>query len=1013
MAGVNLSEWAIRHGTLTWFLMTLVVIAGVFSYFRLGQDEDPPFTVKTMIVRAYLPGATIDETMLQLTDRLEKKLQETPDLDYLKSYTLPGETTVYVNLLSSTPKERVPDDWYQVRKKTRDAVSDLPKETVGPFFNDEFGDTYGIIYALTGEGFTHRELKDCAETVRGSLLRVRDVAKVTTIGVQDEKYYVEFSPHTLATLGVSRAAILNALSRQNALTPSGTIDTGREHILVESSGRFADVRDIEDITVYAGDRKIRLGDVAAVRRGLVDPPKPLFRVNGVPAIGIAVSMAKGGDVLRLGENVRTAMRRITASLPAGIDVRQVADQPQVVRQAVGEFKEALFEAVGIVLALSFLSLGLRAGTVVAFSIPLVLAVVFIGMRVAGIDLQRVSLGALIISLGLLVDDATITVESMVSRLESGWDRVRAATYAYTNTAFPMLTGTLVTVFGFIPIGLAKSTAGEYTFSLFAVVGMALLVSWLVAVLFAPPIGERLLKENAGEQGFGGAAQARAFRRALLGVMRYPKMTIAVTLAVFLLSLMALPLVPQQFFPASDRPELLVDLTLHQGVSIRATDGMARRLDAILAKDEDVDHWSTYVGRGAIRFYLPIDEHLPNDFFSQLVVVTRGEEARERVRARLEKTLDEDFPELTARISALELGPPVGWPVQYRLSGPDVDTVRREGEAVSRILAACPGVRKVNTNWGEKGRRIGIRVRQDEARRLGLSTSAVSQAIYSTVEGVSATQVRDDIYLIDVVLRADKAARTDPENLRTLDVPLPNGHSVPLGVLADVVAEQHYPLIWRRDREPTLTVQAETAEGVMPATVVKALEGEISLLERRLPEGCRIETGGTVEESAKSQASVMAAMPLMALLMLIVLMIQLENIRHLVLVLCVAPMGLIGVVGALLITRQPMGFVALLGVVALIGMIVRNSVILVHQIGVEKAGGLGDWDAVVAASVSRFRPIVLTAVTAICGMVPIAPTGFWGPMATAIMGGLLVATVLTLLFLPACYVLWFGIHEKNC
>lgn len=995
------------------FCMMLVAVAGVRAYFHLGQNEDPAFTVKTMVVRAYLPGATMEETLLQLTERLEKKLQETPHLDTLESYTLPGQTTIFVGLRESTDKKIVPDCWYQVRKKAGDIRHELPAETLGPYFDDEFGETYGIIYAFTAaRGFSHRELKDLVEELRGELLRVQDVAKITTIGAQDERFYVTFQPKRLASLGISREALLLAIRQQNALTPAGIVDTGKEQIALESTGRFLSESDLADVLLHAGGRSIRLGDIAEIRRTTADPPQPIFRYNGRDAVGLGLSMQEGGDVLQLEKNMAAAMKRLEAELPVGIEVHLVSNQPRVVREAVAEFLEALFEAVAIVLAISFISLGLRAGTVVAFSIPFVLAFVFLGMELCGIDLQRVSLGALIISLGLLVDDAMITVESMVSRLEAGWPRARAATFAYTSTAFPMLTGTLVTIFGFIPIGLSRSMAGEYTFSLFAVVGMALLVSWFVAVLFAPVIGMKMLKENPGQHEPRPSRPARIFHRMLRLAMRRPRTTVTATLLLFAAAILALPLVPEQFFPSSDRPELLVDMTLRHGVSIRATDEVSKRMDALLKDDPDIAHWSSYVGRGAIRFYLPLDEKLPNDFFAQTVIVTRGNEARERVRKRLQHALDHDFPELLGRISSLELGPPVGWPVQYRIAGRDADLVQHYGRRLAAIMAANADLHTINGNWGAKARKLRLRIRQDEARRLGLSSAGIAQALYSTVSGVTATAVRDNIYLIDVVLRADEESRTSIENLKALDLPLPGGKSVALAAVADIDFVQDYPLVWRRDRLPTLTVQADVRKGVMPATVVRALQRDVQALQEELPPGYRIATGGAVEESEKAQASILATMPVMAILMLFVLMVQLGNFRHLVLVICVAPLGLIGVVLGLLVTRQPLGFVALLGVVAMIGMIIRNSVILVHQIDREKQAGKSDWDALEAAATVRFRPIMLTAVAAILGMAPIAPTVFWGPMANAIMGGLAVATALTLLFLPACYVLWYGLQAPE-
>ena len=1010
MSNVNLSEWAINHRALVTFFMLFVAVAGVNAYLHLGRNEDPEFTIKTMVVQAYLPGATVKETTEQLTDKIEKKLQETPSLDYIRSYTLSGQTTIFIDLLESAEKKEVPDIWYQVRKKIGDIKQEFPSGTVGPFFDDEFGDTYGIIYAFTADGFSHRELKDYVETVRDSLLNVNDVAKIDTLGKQDEKVYVEFSSHKLAKLGLNRAMIVASLQAQNALVPAGVIDTDKEQIIIEPTGKFNSAKDIESVTIYAGQKKIRLSDIATIKHAYSDPPQPLFRVSGKDAIGLAISMRKGGDVIALEKNVAAKMASLHADMPIGIEAHLVANQPKVVHDAVNDFMEALFESVAIVLGISFISLGARAGAVVACSIPLVLTVVFVGMQIMGIDLQRVSLGALIISLGLLVDDAMITVESMVSKLEEGWTKTRAATFAYTSTAFPMLTGTIVTIIGFVPVGFAKSDAGEYTFSLFAVVGIALIVSWFVAVLFAPLIGVKILKENEAHHESHKSKLASKFHEVLLYTMHRPKTTVVWTAAIFVLALAIMPLIPNQFFPSSDRPELLVNMTLRQGVSIKATDDVSKRLDALLQKDPDVDHWSSYIGRGAIRFYLPLDEQLQNDFFAQTVVVAKSAEARERVRARLDKALSEDFPEIVAGLFPLELGPPVGWPVQYRVSGKDPDTVRQYAQQVAEVLATSPDLEKINFNWGDPARKLKIDVKQEEARKLGLSSAAVALSIYTTLSGTSATQVRDSIYLVDVVLRAHKEERLSIDHLRNLSIPLPNGKAVPLSVVATVKYVQDYPLIWRRDRIPTLTVQANTKQDVMPATVVENLHKKIEALNGSLSSGYQIVVGGTVESSTKSQASVMAVMPIMLLLMLAVLMIQLENFHHLFLVMSVAPLGLIGVAFTLFVTREPMGFVAMLGIVALVGMIVRNSVILVHQIEIERHEGQSEWDSVVNAAIMRFRPIMLTAVAAILGMVPIAPTVFWGPMAFAIMGGLAVATVLTLIFLPSLYILWFGIHE---
>ncbi len=1019
MSGFNLTEWAIRHKALAIYFMIVCMLAGVSAYLHLGRNEDPEFTVKTMVVHTEWPGATQEETMQQITDRIEKKLQDTPNLYYLKSYTTAGQSTIFVYLLESTPKKDVPELWYQVRKKVGDIKQTFPQGVVGPFFNDEFGDTYGIIYAFTADGFSRRELRDYAEEARSRLLRVKDVSKAEFLGTQDERIYVEFSTHRLAELGMDRMELVKALIAQNAVVPSGVIQTKNEAILMDVTGRFESEKDLEKVNFSFGGKMLRLGDIATIKRGYADPPQPIFRVNGKEAIGVALSMRTGGDILALEKNLHEAMEEFKAELPVGIETFLVSNQPEVVHDSVNEFMKALWEAIAIVLVISFLNLGLRAGLVVATSIPLVLAIVFITMEILGIDLQRISLGALIIALGLLVDDAMITIESMVSKLEHGWESIKAAIFAYASTAYPRLTGTLVIALGFVPVGFAKSSAGEYTFTLFAVVVIAVLTSWVVAALFTPLIGTMLLKphkvkdedKNKGSHEQGGRFLG-LYRRALLFTMRHAKMTLAITIVVFGISLYLARFVPSQFFPASDRPELVVDLRLRQDASIYATDRASQKLDEILRTDPDVAHWSSYVGRGAIRFYLPLDVQLQNDFFAETIVVTKSLKAREQVKKRLEAALQEKLPEAVVRITPLELGPPVGWQIQYRVSGPDPYKVRELSDKLGGILGTSPDVQNVNFNWMDPIRKLRIRVDQDEARQLGLSSAAVAQMINAAVTGISATQVRDSIYLIDVVVRAEASERMSLETIRTLKIPLPNGRSVPLTELARVEYAQDLPLIWRRDRLPTLTVQALPRDGVLAATAVANLAGKISELKRQLPVGYKIVEGGSVEESAKGQASVLAVFPLMLILMVTVLMISMQNFSRLFLVCSVAPLGVIGVVLALLVTQKPMGFVAMLGTVALIGMIIRNSVILVDQIETEKAAGSGGWDAVVAASMVRFRPIILTAQAMILGMAPIAPTVFWGPMAYAIMGGLAVATLLTLIALPSLYITWFKIREDR-
>ena len=1006
----NLSEWAIRRRSLVTYFMLVIVIAGVASYLRLGRSEDPDFTVKTMVVQVGWPGATVGDTIEQITDRLERKLQETPYLDYLKSYTTAGKATIFVYLKDSTPPAQVPDIWYQVRKKIGDIRNTLPQDILGPGFNDEFGDTYGIVYGFTADGFTHRELRDHVEEVRKQLLQLPDISKVDMLGAQDERVYVEFSTEQLAGLGIDRPALIAALQAQNAVTPAGVVQTGDEKILVRVSGAFQSERDILAVNFVANGRIIRLGDIAHVTRGPADPAQPVFRVNGKEGIGLAIAMRTGGDVLALGHNVARAMTEITAKLPIGIEPTLVADQAKTVEHAVDDFMEALWEAVAIVLAVSLISLGLRAGAVVAISIPLVLAAVFIAMTVCGIDLQRISLGALIIALGLLVDDAMITVESMVTRLDHGDDKESAATFAYSSTALPRLAGTLVTVAGFVPIGFARSAAGEYTFSIFAVVTIALIASWIVAAVFAPLLGVWVLKKPKVAHSAEPGPILRRFRPILELAMRARWVTILVTLGLFGVALYGVRFVPQQFFPASDRPELLVDLQLPQNASIYGIENVSARVDKLLQGDQDVDHWSTYAGQGAVRFYLPLNVQLPNDFFAQAVVVTKGLEQRERVKARLEHALATEFPNLVGRVYPLELGPPVGWPIQYRVSGPEPEQVRTIAFKVAQEIGSAPGTENVNYNWMEPARTIRIRVDQDQARLLGLSSQQLALSLNAVVSGVTATQMRSGIYLVDVLVRASAEQRMSLSTIRTLQVPLPNGRTVPLSQIASVDYDQEYPIVWRRDRRPTVTVQADLVPGTQAATVVQALAPKIAALNAALPIGYRVDVGGTVEESSKAQNSVAAVLPMMLVLILTVLMIQLQSFNRLFLVLSVAPLGLLGVVAALLVADKPLGFVAILGVLALTGMIARNSVILIDQIEREKAQGRDAWDAVVDATMHRFRPILLTASAAILGMVPIAPTVFWGPMAYAIMGGLAVATLLTLIFLPALYVAWFRIKR---
>jgi len=1011
MKSLNLSEWALNHRSVVIYLMIVAVVAGVFSYNRLGRAEDPTFIIKTMVVKAAWPGATIEDTLNQITERLERTLEETPHLDFLRSYTTPGVTTIFVNLEGSASPTQVADTWYHVRKSIRDIQHTLPPGTLGPFFNDEFGDTFGIIYGFTADGFTQRELRDYVEDIRSKLLGLPDVSKIEILGAQDEQIFIEFSMKELASLGIDRSALIGALQAQNSVRPAGIIETGNESVSVRVSGDFRSEADIAAVNFAIGDRMLRLSDIARIRRGFVDPPQPQFRVNGQPAIGLAIAMAEGGDILALGDNIKETMEVLTADLPIGIHPTLVADQAVTVDDAISEFMTSLLQAVAIILVVSFISLGVRPGLIVALSIPLTLAIVFSIMGLMDIDMQRISLGALIIALALLVDDAMTTTDATLNRLAEGDSIFDAATFAFRTYAFAMLAGTLVTIAGFVPVGFAASSAGEYTFSLFAVVSISLIVSWFVAVIFAPLLSAFILSPPKKKADGGGGAVLRWYRGLVTAAIGARWLTIFIILGVFALAILAVRFIPNQFFPSSDRPELLVDLTLPQNASIQASKTVAERFDALLEGDADVDRWSTYVGRGAIRFYLPLDVQLPNDFFSQAVVVAKDVPARERLKKKLEEALSKDFPSVVARVSPLELGPPVGWPVQYRISGPDLSEVREIALKLADIVATSPDAQNVNFDWIEPAREVRIQIDQDEARLLGLSSDALANVLNTVISGISISQVRDDIYLVDVVVRSTDEERASLATLRQLSIPLPNGRTVPLSQFATFEYTQAAPVVWRRDRVPTLTVQADVAPGVLPETIVTALAPDIEVLTKSLPRAYTITVGGTVEESKKSQASVVAVIPLMLLIMITVLMVQLKSFQRLFIALSIAPLGLIGVVGALLLSGRPLGFVAILGILALIGMITKNAVILIGQIESERAAGKPVREAAIDASSARFRPIVLTAISTVLGMIPIAPTVFWGPMAFAIMGGLLVATVLTLIFLPTLYVAWFDGREK--
>jgi multidrug efflux pump len=1003
--GVNLSEWALKHQQMIAFLLLLLSVAGLLAYRSLGQKEDPEFTIKTMVVQAYWPGSSAQQMADQVTDKLEKKLQEVAEIDYTSTYVKPGETQIKVNLREGVPPKAVADVWYQVRKKMGDIGHTLPQGTQGPFFNDEFGDTFGNMYAISGDGFDYADLRRFADAARNEFLRVSDVNKVDLVGKQQEKIYVETSTAKLASLGLDPTLIASTLAQTNAIAAGGTVQTTGERVRLAVSGEFDSVERIRAIGIHAGQRTFRLGDIAEVRRGFVEPAVSKMRFNGNEAIGLAVSMRKGGDVIHLGEQLDQAVHRIQSSLPVGVQIHAVSDQPHVVEHSVFEFKKSLAEAVVIVLAVSFLSLGMRTGLVVALSIPLVLAMTFLTMYLLGIELQRISLGALIIALGLLVDDAIIAVEMMALKLEQGWDKFRAATYAYTATAFPMLTGTLITAAGFLPVGFAKSGTGEYVFSLFQVVGIALVLSWIVAVLFTPYIGFKLLKENAHAAHDEDAVYQRGFyvkfRRFIDFCLVRRRWVIGITLVAFAGSLVLFKAVPQQFFPASDRPELMVDLWMPKASTFEASQREVRQLEALLKGDPDVEAVSSFVGDGAPRFYLGLDAQTPNLNLGEMMVMTKGGEARERVLAKIEKAFDTRFANVRGRANRLENGPPVGYPLQFRVYGNDNAKVRAIAGSVGEIMRGNPHVRRVNEDWGERVKRVQVDVDQDKARALGVSSFQIKQALEASLSGTPITQYREEDQGIDVVARLVGAERTDLNNLKDAKIYVRDGKFVPVSQVARLTLDSEDSELWRRNRIPTLTVRGDVV-GAQAPDVTAALQPKIDALAKKLPLGYGIEVGGATESSAKAQGSVNAVMPATLVVVLVLLMVQLQDMKKMAIVLLTAPLGLIGVSVILAAFRIPFGFVAMLGVIALAGMIIRNSVILVVQIDEDVAAGTPLWTAIVEAALRRLRPIVLTALAAILAMVPLTHSVFWGPMAWAIMGGLAVATVLTLVFLPALY-----------
>jgi multidrug efflux pump subunit AcrB len=1031
--GFNLSSWTLRHQALVIFILALVTLFGVLSYGKLAQSEDPPFTFKVMVIRTVWPGATARQVQEEVTDRIARKLQETPDVDYLRSYSRPGESTLFFTIKDGAPPSQVPETWYQVRKKVGDIAYTLPSGVQGPYFNDEFGDVYVDLYALEGDGYSPAQLHDYAERLRTELLRVPDVNKVDFIADQEQRVYVEIANAQLAKLDLTPQQIADAVNAQNSVAGAGLVTTADDRVYVRPSGQFQDLDKLGDTLLRVDGRTIRLADIATIKRGYADPPSEYMRFNSRTVLGIGVTMTPSGDVIALGKALDVETERLRASLPAGLKLSQVASMPRAVGHSIDDFIEAVAEAIAIVLVVSLISLGFRTGMVVVIAIPLVLAATVLGMYLFHIGLHKVSLGTLILALGLLVDDAIIAVETMAVKLEQGFDRLHAAAFAYDSTAFPMLTGTLVTVSGFLPIALAKSATGEYTRSIFEVSAIALLLSWLAAVIVIPLLGYHILSEHPTRRAFGFHRDAEQtstaepaehhdvydtrFYRRLRGWIAWcvdrRGRVLGMTLVLFVVGLAGFTLVPQQFFPSSDRPELLVDLRLPEGASFAATLREAQRLESVLAKRPEIDHFIDFVGAGAPRFYLTLDQQLAAPNFSQFVVTAKSVKDREKLIKVLSEVLRTDYSSVRTRITRLENGPPIGFPVQFRVSGPEIGTVRQISEEVAAVMRGNADTTNVQFDWDEPAERsVHFEVDQIKARQLNISSQEIENYLQMSLTGFTITQFRERDKLIGVDLRAPQRDRIDPSQIERLGVPSQSGTAVPLAALGRFTYGLEYGVVWERDRRPTITVQSDVQHNAQGIDVTTQIDRALAALRLRLPVGYRVEIGGAVEENAKAQASINVQMPLLAVAVLVLLMVQLQSFSRVLMVVLTAPLGLIGVVIALLLFRMPFGFVAMLGTIAMFGIIMRNSVILVDQIEKDIRIGHSRFEAVIGATVRRFRPITLTAAAAVLALIPLLRSNFFGPMATALMGGITVATVLTLFYLPALYALWFRVRRDE-
>lgn len=1012
MKHINLTEWALQHKQLVYYFIFITFIMGAFSYVHLGRMEDPDFVIRQMIVSVAWPGASARQVEEQVTDKIEKKLQDTPGLDYLKSYSQPGQSVIYVTLKDTVNEKDIRPTWLEVRNMVNDIKSTLPQGVVGPTFNDRFDDVFGSIYALTSDGFTYEEMRERAEKIRRTLLGVPNVKKVELIGVQDEKIYVEMESSKLAQLGIDPNLIINTVKTQDAMASSGMIETSSDNVYLRVSGMFDSIESIRNLPIRANGRTFRLGDIAMVRRSYADPIEPKMYYNGQPAIGIAISMDKGGNILTLGEDLTKTIEQIKKELPLGLEISQVSNQPKVVEESIGEFVKSLREAVIIVLVVSFLSLGVRSGIVVALCIPLVIAGVFTCMKIMGIDLHKVSLGALIIALGLLVDDAIIAVEMMSVKLEQGWDRFKAACFAYTATAFPMLTGTLITCAGFIPIGFSKGSAAEFTSSLFTVVTISLLISWVVSVMVTPLLGYKIIKlKPAAESGHDiyDTKFYRLFRRILTWCLSHQKLVLVITAACFVGSIFLLKLVKQEFFPPSMRPELIVELTLPEGSSLQATEKEAQKFAQSIADDPNIDSYSYYVGKGAPRFVLTTDPKLPANNYAQFIIVAKNVEARKVLNNKINQLFAENFANVRGHVNLIQTGPPSPYPVMLRVSGYDHEKVRQIAQQVSAVMAANPNIKDINFDWNEKSKVMHLAVDQDKARMLGIDSQTLATNLQTQISGADIAEFREKDKTVDIVFRIDSQNRKDLSRIKDLNIHIGNGTFVPLDQIAKISYESEEGLIWRRDLKPTITVQADVVPEITGNDATKQVYESLKELRDNLPPGYSINIGGSLERSQISMGFLLQPVPAMIVIIITLLMFQLQKMSLMFLTVLTAPLGIIGVSIAMLLTQRPMGFVAELGILALGGMIIRNSVILIDQIEQHIKAGETPWEAIIDSAILRFRPIMLTAAAAILGMIPLMPSIFWGPMAVAIAGGLLGATILTLLVLPTMYAAWFKVN----